>query len=343
MSFCGNDYLGLRFHPAVVGAAHEALELGAGAGSSRLVSGNVEPHERAERALAEYVGCEATLLTSSGFAANVGTLPALTGPEDVVFSDALNHASIVDACRLSRARTVVFPHLDHAALAAAVREARPFRRGWVVTESLFSMDGDLAPLTDYAKLAATEDLHMYVDEAHALGVVGPDGRGLCAATSIRPDVLVGTLGKAFGCAGAFVGGAAILRTYLWSRNRSHVFSTGLPPSVAASAAAAVRCAATEPGLRLRLHANITRLRGHLTRMNRLPPSHPDAPILPLIVGDDRKATALSAALLDAGYFVHAIRPPTVPAGTARLRITVSAAHADDELDGLAAALSAAIG
>ncbi|MEI8259568.1 MAG: aminotransferase class I/II-fold pyridoxal phosphate-dependent enzyme, partial [Deltaproteobacteria bacterium] len=211
MLFCGNDYLGLRLHPAVLGAAHDALALGAGAGSSRLVSGNLEPHERAERALADYVGHDAALLGSSGFAVNIGTLPALTGPGDVIFSDALNHASIVDACRLSRARTIVFPHLDHVALAAALPAARPFRRGWIVTESVFSMDGDLAPLAAYATLAAAAGLHLYVDEAHSLGVIGPDGRGLCAATAVRPDVLVGTLGKALGCAGAFVAGREVLR------------------------------------------------------------------------------------------------------------------------------------
>lgn len=337
--FCGNDYLGLRFHPTVIAAARDALVHGTGSGASRMVSGNLPEHEALEAHVARWLECDAALLANSGFAANIASLPALAGPEDVVFSDALNHASLVDAARLSRARIVVYPHADADALAEAVDRNRPFRRGWIVTESLFSMDGDLAPLTRLAEIAAREQIHLYVDEAHALGVLGPDGRGECAATRVRPDALVGTFGKAFGSAGAFLAGTEPLRRYLWSRHRGHVFSTGAPPSVAAASLAAMKVATTHPEIRTRLRANIQRLRTHLADLGRPATSHPDAPIIPIVIGDPRVALDISSALIDRGYFVQAIRPPTVPVGTARLRITLSAAHDDADIDGFARALA----
>ena len=334
--FCANDYLGLRFHPSVVAADRSSFT---GAGASRLVSGNDPRHEEAEAALATYVRLEAALVMNSGYAANVGAIPALMQDGDAIFSDAFNHASIVDGCRLSRATVHVFPHADVAALERLIESQRPFRRGWIVTESLFSMDGDVVPLAEYARIARADDLHLYVDEAHAIGVIGPDGRGECARVAITPDVLVGTLGKALGGAGAFIAGTASLRTYLWSRCRTHVFSTGLPPALAAAASSAVRIASTEPRRRERLHANIQRLRSHLRSLARPPLSREDSPIIPIVLGNERVALDVSRALLCDGFFVQAIRPPTVPPGTSRLRVTLSAEHTADEIDSFAASLA----
>jgi 8-amino-7-oxononanoate synthase len=340
--FCGNDYLGLRFEPAVIDAARAALAHGTGAGASRMVSGNLPEHEDLERVIANLTGAESALLASSGFAANVAALECLAGPQDIVFSDTLNHASLIDGCRLSRARVAVFPHRDATALAHTITSQRPFRRGWIVTESVFSMDGTVAPLTEYSELAKTENLHLYVDEAHAIGVLGPDGAGACAAARVRPDVLVGTLGKAFGAAGAFIAGSRNLRPFLWSRHRGHVFSTGTPPATAAAATRAIQIARSEPHLREALRANVHRLRTRLAELQLPVPSHPDVPILPIVVGDEARAVAVSAALLERGFFVQAIRPPTVPAGTARLRVTVSAAHTREQIDDFAAALAATL-
>jgi 8-amino-7-oxononanoate synthase len=338
--FCTNDYLGLRHHPDLAAAATRAVtEHGTGTGASRLVSGNLDLHDQAEAALADLVGRPAALLVSSGFAANAGALPSLLGPDDVVFSDALNHASTVDGCRLSRARVVIVPHADPDALAREVARHRPFRRGWVVTESLFSMDGDLAPLPAIRALCDREGLYLYVDDAHALGVFGDRGEGACGALGIATDVLVGTLGKALGTAGAFLAGSESLRLYLWNRCRSFVFSTGVAPPVAAAALEAARLVQRQPQLRATLQRNIAHLRSALARRGLPTAGHPAAPILPLVLGEETRALALSARLQDDGFFVQAIRPPTVPRGTARLRITVSAAHTPEEIDGLVDALA----
>jgi 8-amino-7-oxononanoate synthase len=281
-------------------------------------------------------------LYPSGFAANVGTLSALIGPDDAIFSDALNHASLIDGCRLSRARIVVFNHADASHLSACIQRTPPFRRGWIVTESLFSMDGDIAPIGDLAELANRHSLALYVDEAHAMGILGPEGGGECRAIGITPDVLVGTFGKAFGSSGACVAGTHDLRTFLWSSSRSHVFTTGLPPSVAASAARAIDVARQAETARGQLRANTERLRNRLASIGLGLISDPRSPIVPIVVGKPDRAVEISAALLKRGYFVQAIRPPTVPTGTARLRITVSAAHSEEQIDGLSDALAAII-
>lgn len=338
--FCSNDYLGLRFDPRLREAARRVLEThGTGTGASRLVSGNHDLHEHTERTLAALVNRPAALLASSGFAANVGALSCLLGPDDVVFSDALNHASIIDGCRLSRARVVVYPHGDHAALAREIPRQRPFRRGWVVTESLFSMDGDLAPLPELRALCDREGLFLYVDEAHALGTFGPHGQGVTATLGLATDVLVGTLGKALGSQGAFVAGTESLRLYLWNRCRSFVFSTGLCPPAVAAACEAAHIIRHDTALRARLQDNLRHLREALRDLGLPIGGHPESPILPLVVGEETRALALSQRLRDEGFFVQAIRPPTVPRGTARLRITVSAAHTHEDIAGLVAALA----
>ncbi|MEZ4407652.1 MAG: aminotransferase class I/II-fold pyridoxal phosphate-dependent enzyme [Polyangiales bacterium] len=227
--FCSNDYLGLREHPSLAAAVRDALAAyGTGVGASRLISGHTHLHEQAEQSLADLVGLPAALLASSGYALNVGALAALMGPDDLVFSDALNHASLIDGIRLSRARTVIVPHNDLAALETLLRDAPPARRRWMVTESLFSMDGDLPDLVALREVTARYGVALYVDEAHAVGVIG-DGGGLCRHLGVVPECLVGTLGKALGASGAFIAGSPSLKSFLWNRCRAFVFSTGLAP------------------------------------------------------------------------------------------------------------------
>ena len=301
-----------------------------GAGSSRLVSGESEVHRQAERALAVWVGVPSALLFTSGYAANVGLLTALAGPGDTIISDALNHASIVDGCRLSRARVVIVPHLDAGAVENALREARDASRRWVVTESYFSMDADTPDLPRLRKLCDDHGAGLIVDEAHALGVFGPDGAGLCAATRVRPDALVGTLGKAVGLQGAFVAGPEVLRTWLWNRARSFVFSTGLSPALAHVLVARIQeVRGDEPG-RARLAVVAKRLRSALTIREGRVGGY--GPIIPWILGSPADALAASRHLQDHGIFAPAIRPPTVPLGTSRLRLTASSTLSDVDLE-----------
>ncbi len=344
-AFCSNDYLGLANHPDLLVAASSAAQTsGFGAGASRLLSGHLGPHEALEAALADLVRLPAALLYSTGYQANLGVVTALAGPEDLIVSDHANHASLIDGCRLSRATVRVYGHLDAGAARDALRNGR-FRRRFLLTESLFSMDGDPAPLSDLAAIASEQDAALIVDEAHALGVLGPDGRGLCQQAGIVPDVLVGTLGKAFGAFGGFVAGADVLRRYLINRSRTFIYTTALPAPVAAAATAGVSLALSEEGQRRRaaLAARIQSLRASLARLP-LPHPLPDqaGPILPIILGPDRAALALSQSLANRGFLLPAVRPPTVPEGTARLRITLSAAHTEADVDDLAAALRGAL-
>jgi 8-amino-7-oxononanoate synthase len=312
LNLCSNDYLSLAARSATAAS---------GAGASRLVTGDLAVHRDLEERLATWLQTEATLLFSSGYAANVGTLAALAGPGTVVVSDALNHASIIDGCRLSRARVVVTPHRDTAAVERALTEA-PEPRKLVATDAYFSMEGSLAPLCDLAAICDRHRAALYVDEAHALGVFGPQGRGASAAAGVRPDVLIGTFGKAFGTGGAFVAGSRRLRDWLWNAARSFVFSTGLAPACAAAALGALpQIAAGDATARLHRNAELVReLLGD--RVHR--PS--TGPIIPILVGAPRAAVDATRRLLEEGLFVQGIRPPTVPEGTARLRLTVQADH-----------------
>lgn len=318
LCLCSNDYLGYAADPWPEPSGKS------GAGASRLVSGNDRSHEAAEAALAAWLGREATLLFSSGYAANVGTLSALAGPGDVIVSDALNHASIIDGCRLSGAAVRVVPHLSTRAVEAALREARSARRRWVVTESYFSMDGDSPDLPVLRALCDAADAALIVDEAHALGVFGPSGRGLCAEAGVAPDVLVGTAGKALGLHGSFVTGSSTLRSWLWNRARSFVFSTGVSPALALAIAGRARRAADDDDSRARLFDVAAEVRRGLSALGA--PLQPEArgPVIPWIVGSPEAALALSQRLAEEGILVQAIRPPTVPPGTSRLRITVHA-------------------
>jgi 8-amino-7-oxononanoate synthase len=340
VSFASNDYLGLASHPTLATAAADAAGAqGFGGGAARLISGDLPAHRDLETTLARYLETAAVLLFSTGYQANVGVLTALAGPGDLIVSDAANHASLIDGCRLSRATVRVYPHLATEAALAALAPGN-YRRRLLVTESLFSMDGDVAPLADLAAAVRGRDGILIVDEAHALGVLGPGGRGLCAEAGVVPDVLVGTLGKAFGSFGGFVAGSAPLRAFLVNRARTFIYTTALPPPVAAASMAAARLVAGPEGdeRRTRFHSNVRLLAEALSSPSRRAPA-PRGGIFPVVVGSDERALAVSRGLSEHGFFVPAIRPPTVPEGGARLRITISADHQPGQIQALARALT----
>jgi 8-amino-7-oxononanoate synthase len=329
---CSNNYLGLADHQRVREAAAEAaLGWGAGAGASRLISGNMAPHRLLEERLAAFKGYEAALLFGSGYLANIGAISALAGRGKVVFSDELNHASIVDGCRLARAETFVYHHGDLEQLAWGLREARG-RGSLIVTDGVFSMDGDIAPLEELIRLAHDYRCRLMVDEAHATGAVGPGGRGSVAAAGLSGeiDLVVGTLGKALGSYGAYVCASAELGEYLLNTARSFIFSTALPPPVLGAALAALDVLEAEPERVERLTSNAAALREGLTAEG-LAGGGGKSQIVPLEVGDARQAMQLCERLLERGVFAQGIRPPTVPEGTSRLRFSVMATHEEAEL------------
>lgn len=337
VNFSSNDYLGLANDAAVRAAAEVALRRhGVGAGASRLIVGDSDAHQSLERAVADFEGTEAALLFNSGYAANVGVLSALLSPGDVVFSDALNHASLIDGCRLAKAEVVVYPHRDVAALETLVA-SHPGRRRLVVTDAVFSMDGDRAPLVELSAVCRREGLGLLVDEAHATGVLGARGAGLCEALGVTPDVLMGTLSKGLGCVGAYVAGSSALREVLFNRARSLVFSTALPPAMCAAAEAALTRVRTDAWLRTALWRNIHHFARGLRALGL--PAHEDSAIFSVVLGAPERALAASKRLREQGLLVKPIRPPTVPQGTSRLRIALSAAHEVTEVDALLAALS----
>jgi 8-amino-7-oxononanoate synthase len=324
---CSNDYLGLADHPRVRRAAADAaLRWGAGAGASRLVSGNMSVHAELERRLAQFKGTPAALLFGSGYLANSGTIAALAGRGEVVFSDELNHASIIDGCRLARAETFVYRHADAEHLAWGLRRAGA-RASLIVTDGVFSMDGDLAPLPELAELSERHRCRLMVDEAHATGCLGPGGRGSVAAAGLgdRVDVVMGTLGKALGSYGAYVCGSPELIDYLLNVARPAIFSTALPPPAVAAAQAALGLLERRPKRVGRLAANAAVLRESL-RAEGLAAGPAETQIVPVLVGEADRAMALCERLLERGVFAQAIRPPTVPPGTSRLRLTAMATH-----------------
>ncbi|HEU0023156.1 MAG TPA: 8-amino-7-oxononanoate synthase [Thermoleophilaceae bacterium] len=341
---CSNNYLGLADHPRVREAAAEAaMRYGAGAGASRLVSGNMTIHRRLEEQLAAFKGAEACLLFGSGYLANAGVISALAREGDVVFSDALNHASIVDGCRLARAETFVYDHLDVDHLEWGLREAGG-RGSLIVTDGVFSMDGDLAPLEEIVYLAQRYDARVMVDEAHGTGAIGPDGRGAVAAAALEDevDVIVGTLGKSLGSYGAYVCCERSLAKYLINTARTLIFSTALPPPAVAAAMAALGLLREQPRRVEKLQRNARLLREELADRG-IPVGESETQIVPLVVGDAAEAVAASERALERGVFAQAIRPPTVPADTSRLRLAVMASHTRSELREAAAALAAAVG
>ena len=334
-----NDYLGYRSTGRLTRyALGAATEHPAGSGASRLVLGEHRAHRALEHALARWLGFDESLVFTTGYTANLGVISSLAGEGDLVVSDAWNHASIIDGCRLSRAKIAVVPHGDVEAVRGALRDSTA-RRRWVVTEGYFSMEGDTPDLPALRAICDEQDAALIVDDAHAIGVLGPEGRGCAAAAGIRPDILVGTLGKAIGAQGAFVAGSLDLCRWLWNRARPFVFSTGLSPLLAAVAQGAVGEARADEIGRRRLHAVGERLRTGLAASG-VPIAPSYGPIIPLILGEEARALAWSRRLAEMGIRIQAIRPPTVPKGTSRLRIAVRADVRDDEVDRTVAALGA---
>ena len=334
LSFCSNDYLGLAAHPELVEALREGAErYGVGSGAAHLVSGHGEPHQRLEAALAAFVGRPRALLFSTGYMANLGTIQALAGRGSRILADKLNHASLTDGARLSGARLLRYPHADSDAL---VRMLGGTDRALIVTDGVFSMDGDLAPLPVLARFARDSGAWLMVDDAHGLGVLGEAGRGSLELFSLGVDevpILVGTLGKAFGTFGAFVAGSEPLIETLIQRARSYIYTTALPPAVAHASCVALDIALRDGWRRAHLRRLIARFRDGARALG-LPLAASDTPIQPLIAGDAACALAWSRFLEARGVLVTAIRPPTVPAGSARLRVTLSAAHQDADVDKL---------
>ena len=340
VGFSSNDYLGISMDPRLAEAAAQAARVwGMGCGASRLITGSLGIHEQLERALAEWKGAASALLFSTGYQANLGVLQALAS-DGVVFSDALNHASIVDGCRLARARVVVYRHKDVEHLEALLKEHRSTTRRVVVTDGVFSMDGDVAPMAEIAALAREHDALVVVDDAHATGVLG---RGTAQYCGVDPRALVqvGTLGKALGVFGGFVACDAPIRELLINRARTMVFTTAPPAAVVGAALEALRIVEREPERRHKLEANANRLRAGL-RSKGLDVSDAPTPIVPVVLGDNERALRWSRSLWERGMWVHPIRPPTVPPGTARLRVSVSSEHDPSQVDALIEAIGACV-
>jgi len=335
---CSNNYLGIAEHPALTEAMLVATrQYGTGSGASRLVSGTMPPHGALEERIACFKGSAAALLFNSGYAANSGILQGLFGPDDVIFSDELNHASIIDGCRLARARTVVYPHCDVAGLAELMADEKPQRKGrWlIVTDGVFSMDGDKAPLAELCDLKEEHDALLMVDDAHGTGVLGKGGRGTGEYFDCldRIDLHMGTLGKALGCAGAYLAAGQVVINTLVNNSRAFIFSTSLPPGVPAAAMAAFDLVDSEEGrlLRNKLEANRKQLAGLLTAggMDLLGST---TQIIPVLSKDPEPTMKMSARLLEDGIFLQGIRPPTVAPGLCRLRATAMASHEPADLE-----------
>lgn len=332
---CSNNYLGLANHPEIVHAAREAaLKYGAGSGASRYISGNMELYSKLEDDTAAFRRCEAALVFSTGYMANVGVISALAGEEDVIFSDELNHASVIDGCRLSGAKTFVYRHADMDNLCHLLKKHRAdFRHALIITDSVFSMDGELAPLPDIISLARQFDAWTLVDDAHGNGVMGENGRGagelLCCENEV--DIWIGTYSKALGSLGGFVCAEKQVIELLRNRCRSLIYSTALPPSVLAASLTALKIARENPSLRERLWQNVEQLRHGFLELGYDIMGH-NTHILPILTGDAERAMEAGRLLLAGGIYVTPIRPPSVPEGTSRLRVTVTALHTREHLN-----------
>ncbi len=327
LSFCSNDYLGLANHPQLIAALQQgAQQYGAGAGAAHLVSGHTRPHERLEHALADFAGKPAALLFSTGYMANLGVVQALVGKADTVFADKLNHASLNDAMQLSRANVRRYRHNDMAQLGLLLEQTSGGRK-LIITDAVFSMDGDLAALPEILKLCERHDAWLLVDDAHGFGVLGEHGRGSLAHSGIASSriIYMATLGKAAGVFGAFVAADRVVVETLLNHARSYIYTTATPPALAEALLASLQLIEHGDGLRAHLRRLIAQLRGGLRDL-RWPLMPSDTAIQPLLTGDNRATLDLSRQLRERGIWVAAIRPPTVAQGTARLRITLSAAH-----------------
>jgi 8-amino-7-oxononanoate synthase len=339
LAFCSNDYLGLASDPALIAAAQEGARLyGLGSGASPLVCGHMAPHAALEKRLAEFTGFERALAFSTGYLANLGVVPALVGRGDAIFSDRLNHASLIDAARLARAELNVYPHLDLSTLGASLSVSRA-KRKLIITDAVFSMDGDLAPLPEILALAERHNAWLLVDDAHGFGLLGPQGSGSAAHFQLASPrlLLMGTLGKAAGGAGAFVAGAENAIEWILQKARTYIFSTAEPALIAHALLTAIDLIEQGDARRANLAARIAQLRKTLKpkRWTLLPS---ETAIQPLVIGGNAETMAVANKLFERGLWVPGIRPPTVPAGSSRLRITLSAAHTEAQVARLVQAL-----
>lgn len=345
LSFCSNDYLGLAAHPDIKQAFKQAIDKeGVGSGAAHLLTGHSHYHQQLEDALAEFTGQPRVLLFSTGYMANLGVIDGLLARGDAVIQDKLNHASLLDGGRLTEAEQLRYPHADMARLHKRLHNAATARHRMIVSDGVFSMDGDLAPLPDIMALAKQHRAAVVIDDAHGFGVIGKDGRGTVSHFDITPDeapIQVGTLGKAFGTGGAFVAADEIVIETLVQQARSYVYTTAQPPAVAAATLASLKLVQTEAWRREHLQALIQQFRQGAEQLGLdLMPS--ETPIQPVVIGDDKKALAIGEKLEQQGILVGVIRPPTVPQNTARLRITFSASHSDKDVEKLLNALEQAL-
>ena len=331
---CSNNYLGLANDPRLKEQALRAIEKwGCGSGGSRSISGSLAIHRQLEEKLAQFHGCEAALLFNSGYSANLSLLTSLVEEGDAIFSDALNHASIVDGCRLSKASVKIYRHLEMDHLESLLTEQKEKRRKLVVTDGIFSMDGDLAPLPDIVQMAKRHEAFTMVDEAHAIGVFGPNGRGATEhfQLSQEVDIRMGTFGKALGCFGAYVAGRKSLIEFLINRGRVFLYTTAIPPSVSASVMASLDIVEQEPERRERLWENVQTLRAGLNHLG-FDTLKSEAHIIPVLTGEPEITMEMDRRLFERKVFVQGIRPPTVPEGQCRLRVTVMATHTREDIN-----------
>ena len=334
ISMASNNYLGLANHPMVNRAAIEAIEQwGVGAGAARLMSGSMTPHHQLERDLSRFKQVEAALIFGTGYTTNLGLIPALIDRDGLILADRYCHASLIEACRLSKARLRVFHHNDVGHLEKLLKKRERVQPTLVVTEGIFSMDGDLAPLPDLVSLCRQHEATLVIDDAHGTGVMGKNGRGTVEHFGLNPQDLIqmGTLSKAIGTSGGYVAGPASLRDYLINTSKAFIYTTAQPPAIAAGASAAIRIIQDEPARRERLRTNRDALHAALTGLG-FQLTDTQSPILPIIVKSPERALEMSQALYEAGVYVPAIRPPTVPKHSSRLRLTVSSEHTEEQLD-----------
>ncbi|RSL30076.1 8-amino-7-oxononanoate synthase [Salibacterium salarium] len=332
--FSSNNYLGLANDPILIEKALKTLhKFGLGSSGSRLTTGNTEWHEKLEQRIANFKNTETALLFSSGYLANIGVLSSLPEKGDVLLSDQLNHASIIDGCRLSKAETVIYQHTDMNSLEQKLKETQAYTRRFIVTDGVFSMDGMIAPLDQMMKLAKRYDAYVIVDDAHATGILGEGGRGTSEFFGVSPDVTIGTLSKAAGVEGGFVTGSRVLIDFLLNHARTFIFQTAIPPVSCAAAYAAIDIIEKGQEKRVRLLRRITIIKNNLETMG-FKVYGQDTPIIPVIIGDAETSVQFSKKLQKNGIFAPAIRPPTVPNGESRIRITVTASHNDSQVEHL---------
>ncbi len=341
LTFCSNNYLGIANNPLVIKAVKDAVEkYGWGAGASRLVSGNMKLHEALEGEISRFKGKEASIVFPTGYMANIGTISSLVSKGDLAICDKLNHASIIDGCRLSGADFRVYPHCDMEKLENILKKSTKYTRKLIITDTVFSMDGDLAPLPDIVRIAHKYKAMVMVDEAHGTGVFGKKGRGVVEHFSLskKVDIVMGTLSKAVGSLGGYVAGDADLINYLRNKARPFMYTTALPPAVCAASIAGIKLIQKDSSLRKSLWNNVRYLKEKLDLLN-LDVISSESPIIPILIGDAKRAVDVSKLLYKRGILIPAIRPPTVPARSSRLRLTVMSTHTREDLERLLEVLS----